>query len=103
MLLTDDEINRRCAYHPPGSPDVVQAHDAVRSITRTVMHQYNALLPDCPEARRALDALDDAMMLANAAIARHGQPPSGWTPPAPPRPLRAVDQAPGEQAPGEQA
>jgi hypothetical protein len=67
-----DELRNRFAYHKPPDDLTASAHDSVRKLTLSVAEFLLGVLPDCDERRRAIDALDDAMKHANAAIARHG-------------------------------
>lgn len=65
-----DRIGHNTAYHPPSSPAIVAAHQHVRDATATFMHE---LVDTCPIGRElflALTAAEEALMWANAAIAR---------------------------------
>jgi hypothetical protein len=57
-------------YHPPSTPEVIAAHEAVRARIGSLTDWINDLLPDGREKSMALTDLDNAAMHANAAIAR---------------------------------
>jgi hypothetical protein len=60
----------RFEHHPPSGPDVVRAHEQARTLGKSFAKWLLVFLPDCDERDKALDALDLAVMHANAAIAR---------------------------------
>lgn len=60
----------RCEYHPPQSERVVIAHEHARTLVRQVGLDLMTLVPSGAESARMMDALDDVLMYANAAIAR---------------------------------
>lgn len=70
MALTAAEIHNRYSYHAPtaGQPEL---YERIRSKARELAELINA---ECPDQRtekfRAIDALDEVVMLANASIAR---------------------------------
>lgn len=68
----NEEIAHRFAYHPPRDEAAVKAHERVRELLGKAAQELEALLPaDRPrEEALALTKLDEAMMHANAAIAR---------------------------------
>ncbi len=75
--MTLDDLRNRFSYHPADTDEKVRAHEDVRAMCLEVAEHLNLLLPESREKERAVDALDDAMKHANAAIARHslgGQP-----------------------------
>lgn len=68
---TFEQLSHRYTYHAPkgdqpGRYEIVRA--AVLGAARIIVEQT----PCCAEQTRALNALDEAMFLANAAIARNG-------------------------------
>lgn len=63
-------LEHRAAHHPPSSQAVVDAHEQIRDRVAALATWANGIIPECDEKRRALDALDDAMMLLNSAVAR---------------------------------
>jgi hypothetical protein len=68
----NEEITHRFSYHPPRDGAAVQAHERVRAMLGDAAQELDALLPaDRPrEKALVLTHLEDAMMWANAAIAR---------------------------------
>lgn len=68
----DEEIAHRFAYHPPRNEAAVKAHEKVRKLLGDVAQELDALLPaDRPrEKAQTMTKLEEAMMHANAAIAR---------------------------------
>jgi hypothetical protein len=68
------DLAQRFAYHPPSTPETVQAHERVRALLGEAAQQLGALLPDGRERSLAITHLEDALMWANASIARNGGP-----------------------------
>ncbi|HVL15849.1 MAG TPA: hypothetical protein VM529_24975 [Gemmata sp.] len=69
---TVDELTHRFRHHPPRGDDQAKQYAEVRhQILQCAIACVN-LTPVCPEQTRALNALDEAMFLFNAAIARKG-------------------------------
>lgn len=65
-----NELASRFGYHPPSTPDVVEAHELVRRLFGNLAETLNKLIPDGRSKAQAMTALDDGCMYANAAIAR---------------------------------
>lgn len=65
-----EEMDRRFTYHPP-TGEQKELYSAIRHIARDMAMCIRDLCPDCHEKQVAIDALDVATMMANAAIARH--------------------------------
>lgn len=88
---TDEELRHRAAYHPPRTPETVQAHETIRANIADLTLEWNAALPEGREKSMALVFLDQAMWAANAAVAR------GHALAAPddykPRPIKDAPQA----------
>lgn len=68
---TLDQLAHRYSYHAPtaGQPE---RYNAIRAKILEAAILVVDLTPCCAEQARALNALDEVMFLANAAIARHG-------------------------------
>ncbi len=66
---SDDELANRYSHHAPKG-DQAERYTAVRAKILETARLIRDLTPCSPEQARALNALDEAMMLANAAIAR---------------------------------
>lgn len=67
---TVEELGKRFFHHPPKG-DQAERYSAVRMKIYEAACSCVALTPCSPEQTRALNALDEAMMLFNAAIARN--------------------------------
>lgn len=65
-------MTHRFQYHPPTNEAARTAHESIRSLMRTVNADVLALLPaDRPrEAALFTTKIEEAMMWANAAVAR---------------------------------
>lgn len=66
---TVDQLAHRFNYHAPKG-DQVERYANVRHAIKQAAIECVRLTPCCPEQTRALNALDEAMFLFNAAIAR---------------------------------
>jgi hypothetical protein len=64
------EVAVRFAHHPPTSNAVAAAHEAARLKCVTLAAFVFNTIPPGDERERAIDAIDDACMAINAAIAR---------------------------------
>ncbi len=69
-VTSPDELKNRFQYHAPDA-DKVKQHQAVRGAIAIAADMLNNNLPRCRESSLAMTHLEDAMMWANAAIARH--------------------------------
>jgi hypothetical protein len=67
---TDEQLTNRFMHHPPQG-DQADRYVAIRAKMLETAKVVRDLTPCSPEQTRALNALDEAMMLANAAIARN--------------------------------
>lgn len=65
---TAESLRHKFAYHAP-TGDKAQRHEAVRETCLAAAMTIVDLTPSCPEQTRAVNAIQEAMMLANAAIA----------------------------------
>jgi hypothetical protein len=68
------DLAHRFAYHPPVTPETVKAHERARALLGEVAQELGGLLPDGRERSLAITHLEDALMWANASIARNGGP-----------------------------
>jgi len=59
-------------YHPADTDDKMVAHANVRFECRVVAERFLQLAPECPERTLAIRHLQEAMHMANSAIAQHG-------------------------------
>lgn len=67
---TVDQLAHRFNHHPPKG-DQAERYGNVRHAIKQAAITCVGLTPCCAEQSRALNALDEAMMLFNAAIARN--------------------------------
>lgn len=67
---THAELDRRFVHHPPFG-DQAQRYSAIRDRIRATAKFCVEQTPCSPEQSRALNKLDEAMFLFNAAIARN--------------------------------
>lgn len=70
MMATPD-LENRFTYHPPkdGQPET---YAAMRAIGLNFARTIEQACPDSREKSLAFTALEEAVMWANASIARHG-------------------------------
>lgn len=68
--MLDAELDRRFDYHPPRDDQARLAHESVRAGCKALAQFLDAKLPDGREKALAITHLEDAMMWANAAVAR---------------------------------
>lgn len=67
---TGEQLDNRFDHHPPAG-DQAERYGSVRNAIKQAAKECVRLTPCSPEQSRALNALDEAMFLFNAAIARH--------------------------------
>lgn len=67
---TFEELTNRFTYHAPKG-DQASRYETIRGAVLSVAQVGVNLTPCSPEQSRALNALDEAMFLFNAAIARN--------------------------------
>lgn len=66
-----DRCIRNTQYHPPSSPEIVTAHENIRAAAANFLMALVENTPVCREQAVALTQAEDAMMWANAAVARN--------------------------------
>ena len=69
MNILDVEIENRFGFHP-ATNETGPKFDRNRKEVKTLATYFRDHLPDCREASTAMTKLDEALMHANAAIAR---------------------------------
>lgn len=69
-MIDPVELAHRFAYHPPASDGAAAAHATVRDECGNLAGLIDELVPDGREKALAVTKLEEAMMWANAAIAR---------------------------------
>jgi hypothetical protein len=67
--MTPDDLRNRFAYHAPDD-EKRKAHERVRELLHDTAAEINDLVPAGREQSLAVTHLEDAMMWANAGIAR---------------------------------
>lgn len=72
--MVETDLLDRFEYHPPRTPERVAQHETARAAVKDLALRLNALLPDGPEKELAIVRLEEALMWANAAIAREKLP-----------------------------
>ena len=75
MATPDDmkhiEVEIRFNYHPPVQPGVLQRMETIRTKIKDLAHEIVDLVPTGREQAQVLTDLENAMMHANAGIARN--------------------------------
>ncbi|MFE2941047.1 hypothetical protein ACFXKG_18580 [Streptomyces sp. NPDC059255] len=64
------DLENRFTYHPPVG-NQPERYEQIRAGALTFAELLAELCPSSPELTRAINAVDEAVMLANASIARH--------------------------------
>lgn len=72
--LVLDEVMRRFTYHPPHG-NQTERYGRIRAAARTFAKLLLGCCPDSRERSLALTKLEEAVMWANASIARNEPPP----------------------------
>jgi hypothetical protein len=72
-----DTFGHNCSYHPPTLEGTRRAHEEARDAIRTCGNKLLELTPQSREQSIAITKLEEAMMWANAAIARSHYDPFG--------------------------
>ncbi len=62
-----ENVGSRFSYHP-AKADQAPRHEKIRAVLKQAALDCAGLVPDCCERDKALDKLQEAMMLFNAAI-----------------------------------
>ena len=70
MAAHDLRLHSRFIDHPPTDGQVLK-HEAIRAAGREFAELLADLCPSSPELTLAINAVDLAVMQANAAVARH--------------------------------
>lgn len=69
------DLDRRFVHHPPKDGTVALAHSEIRDSCRRLADHIDSWTPDSREKSTAIAKVEEAMMWANAAIARNGTYP----------------------------
>lgn len=65
------ELANRFKHHPPREQHVVDKHEQVREIIMNAVDELEKIVPGGREQALMITAMEQAMMWANAGIARH--------------------------------
>lgn len=76
-MSDNPNLAHRFAYHPPRDEATKDRHEYIRSLLGDAAQVVDSLVPDGREKALAITKLEEAMMWANAAIARAGGDGSG--------------------------
>ena len=71
--MKEDEIRNTFKYHSP-NPDAVKIHEALRELMTETTVSVAGLIPLSRERSLFITLMQQAQMMANAAIAIHGLP-----------------------------
>lgn len=71
MRISQDDVDHRFNYHPPRNEEEVGRHENVRSELKWATKNVLEGLPPSREASLFVTKMEEAMMWANAAIARN--------------------------------
>jgi hypothetical protein len=69
-MLTNDDLDNRFDYHPPVRESIKSKHERVRDISKQYADFLNSWVPPGRELSLAITKIEEAMMWANAGIAR---------------------------------
>jgi hypothetical protein len=71
LVLSFEDLDERFDHHPPKDAATVERHELVRRLVKELAYTFNQTVPTSRELAFALTALEQAMMWANAGIARN--------------------------------
>jgi hypothetical protein len=71
MPVDQDELNKRFDHHPPKDDDTIHRHEEIRRHGKMFAYAVTQLVPAGREQSMALTDIEDAVMHANAGIARN--------------------------------
>lgn len=66
------ELVHRFQFHPATETATQEAHEFVRASCLDLVHRLNQVMPKGRESALVVTKIEEAMMWANAAVARHG-------------------------------
>lgn len=69
-MIGIDDLNIRFGYHPPSSQNIKTDHGTIREECLFLANVIDGTCPDGREKSTAITKIEEAMMWANAAIAR---------------------------------
>jgi hypothetical protein len=68
--VSPEDLDNRFSYHKPVD-DQPARYEEIRARARDFAHEINRMCPDSREKSLAITALEEAVMWANASIARN--------------------------------
>lgn len=74
MNITYADVEKRMSHHPPPDATTGEAHGLLRDLAKAHAKAVMDLLPAGREKSVVMTHLEDALMWANAAVARNGGP-----------------------------
>lgn len=74
MDLNYGDVDKRMKFYPANTETTVGAHELLRALARAHAKAVMDLLPPGREKSLVLTSLEEALMWANAAVARNGGP-----------------------------
>lgn len=69
--MTKEDIDNRFMYHAP-KPGQLEMYQDIRTLAKELALDINEFVPEGREKSLAFTKLEEAVMWANAGIARHG-------------------------------
>jgi hypothetical protein len=69
--MTDDELLKRFTYHAP-TPEKIETHQDIRELGKQFAEYIDGCAYDSREKSLAITKVEEAVMWANAAVAREG-------------------------------
>lgn len=74
MNITYADVDKRMSHYPPANDTTIAAHELLRDLAKAHAKAVMDLLPAGREKSVVMTHLEDALMWANAAVARSGGP-----------------------------
>jgi hypothetical protein len=71
--MQEADINNRFEFHPATTEEKRMAHTSIRELCRQVALRINEQVPEGREKSLAITRLEEAMMWANAGLARNNE------------------------------
>ena len=71
--MTEGQIKNTFRYHSP-NPEMVQTHEKIRALMTATVLAVAEMLPVSRERSTFITKMQEAQMMANAAVAIHGAP-----------------------------
>lgn len=72
-VISNNDFEKRFTYQIP-TPDTQPVFAEIREVGKGFADMINTKCPDSREALKAIERIEEAIMWANASVARHGLP-----------------------------